>query len=216
MQTPDEGQAQGRDNAPESPRRATEGAAEAVAPREAALGILRAEADGARARVDALTQQLATAEGPVRAVLMRQVELEQSRLANLQRQLDRAITGQASSGAQVPQGGNPGAGLSENELGAIFFVSAALAVVLFPVARAVGRWIDRRGTQAPRSPEADQRLERIEQAIEAVAIEVERVSEGQRYNTKLMAEMRGLPAPNPLAEWQGVAPREPVPIRTTE
>jgi hypothetical protein len=31
-------------------------------------------------------------------------------------------------------------------------------------------------------------MERLEHAIEAVAIEVERISEGQRYTTKLLSE----------------------------
>jgi hypothetical protein len=32
------------------------------------------------------------------------------------------------------------------------------------------------------------RLERVEQAIDAVAVEAERISEGQRFTTKLLAE----------------------------
>jgi hypothetical protein len=39
---------------------------------------------------------------------------------------------------------------------------------------------------------ADERLARMERAVEAIAIEVERVSEGQRFVTKLMSE-RGQP-----------------------
>jgi hypothetical protein len=35
---------------------------------------------------------------------------------------------------------------------------------------------------------SDQRLERVERAVEAIAIEIERVSEGQRYVTKLLNE----------------------------
>ena len=34
----------------------------------------------------------------------------------------------------------------------------------------------------------DQRLERIEQAVDAIAIEMERVSEGQRFTTRLLAD----------------------------
>lgn len=34
----------------------------------------------------------------------------------------------------------------------------------------------------------DQRLERIEQAVDAIAIEVERISEGQRFTTRLLSE----------------------------
>jgi hypothetical protein len=40
-------------------------------------------------------------------------------------------------------------------------------------------------------PEVAGRLERMEQAIEAVAIEVERISEGQRFTTKLLSEGKG-------------------------
>jgi hypothetical protein len=32
------------------------------------------------------------------------------------------------------------------------------------------------------------RLERIEQAVDSVAIEVERISEGQRFTTKLLSD----------------------------
>jgi hypothetical protein len=48
----------------------------------------------------------------------------------------------------------------------------------------------------PGSPETDHRLERIEQAIDAMAVEVERISEGQRFVTKLLSdrERTGIPA----------------------
>ena len=38
------------------------------------------------------------------------------------------------------------------------------------------------------SYETNTRLERIEQAIDAMAVEVERIAEGQRYVTKLLAD----------------------------
>lgn len=37
----------------------------------------------------------------------------------------------------------------------------------------------------------DPRLERMEQAIEAIALEVERISEAQRFTTKLLSERSG-------------------------
>jgi hypothetical protein len=40
----------------------------------------------------------------------------------------------------------------------------------------------------PGNTDTSLRLERIEQALEAVAVEVERISEGQRFVTKLLAE----------------------------
>ena len=38
------------------------------------------------------------------------------------------------------------------------------------------------------APDVTSRLERIEQAVDAIAIEVERISEGQRFTTKLLTE----------------------------
>jgi hypothetical protein len=43
-------------------------------------------------------------------------------------------------------------------------------------------------------PEVSQRLERMEQSIDAIAVEIERISEGQRFTTKLLAEVRDTPA----------------------
>jgi 3-hydroxymyristoyl/3-hydroxydecanoyl-(acyl carrier protein) dehydratase len=46
------------------------------------------------------------------------------------------------------------------------------------------------GLGGPRQASAitDARFERLEQAVESIAIEVERVSEGQRFVTKLLSE----------------------------
>ena len=53
-----------------------------------------------------------------------------------------------------------------------------------------GQWLNRPRPDAPRldAAEQDARLRRIEAAIEAMAIEVERIGEGQRFTTKLLAE----------------------------
>ena len=43
--------------------------------------------------------------------------------------------------------------------------------------------------------EIARRLERLEHAVDSTAVEVERISEGQRFTTKLLSESRGgLPA----------------------
>ena len=46
---------------------------------------------------------------------------------------------------------------------------------------------------------SDERLARVEQAVEAIAIEIERVSEGQRFVTKLLNERA-----NPIIEGAAV------------
>ena len=66
------------------------------------------------------------------------------------------------------------------------FGTVAATIVLFPLARAWARRMDRKA--APASPEITGRLDRIEQAIETMAVEVERVSEAQRYSAKLLTE----------------------------
>lgn len=65
--------------------------------------------------------------------------------------------------------------------------------VAFPIVFAYARRIWKR-TGAPRVNAAETgRLERIEQAVEAIAIEVERVSEGQRFVTKLLSDTSRTP-----------------------
>lgn len=49
-------------------------------------------------------------------------------------------------------------------------------------------WKRDSATSVTGSSATDHRLERIEQAIDAMAVEVERVAEGQRFVTKLLSE----------------------------
>ncbi|HEX7121571.1 MAG TPA: hypothetical protein VF178_04305 [Gemmatimonadaceae bacterium] len=89
-----------------------------------------------------------------------------------------------------------------------FLVTVAFIAVGIPLVRALGRRFDRR--PVPGVAELGPRLDRIEQAVEAVAIEVERISENQRYTTKVIAELRGLPSPPPQG-WPAGAQREAEP-----
>jgi len=71
------------------------------------------------------------------------------------------------------------------------FATAIICAIGIPLARAYSRRMDAE-SRNPRLPrEVTDRLERIEQMIEAVAIEVERISEGQRFTTKLLSEGKG-------------------------
>ena len=45
-----------------------------------------------------------------------------------------------------------------------------------------------RGEDRASASLADSRLSRLEQAVDAIAVEVERISEGQRFTTKLLSE----------------------------
>lgn len=72
-------------------------------------------------------------------------------------------------------------------VGTFFFTVIVLALGI-PLVRAYVRRQDQTPILPPSDPERDVRLARIEQAIEAVAVEVERISEGQRFVTRLLAE----------------------------
>jgi len=68
-------------------------------------------------------------------------------------------------------------------------VTVLTMVLLLPVSIAWARRMLRRAPKpAPVSNDHTMRLERIEQAVDTIAIEVERISEGQRFVTKLLAE----------------------------
>jgi hypothetical protein len=69
----------------------------------------------------------------------------------------------------------------------VMFICVAVTAIGVPLARAWGKRLER-GPGPSVSPDVQARLERMEQAIDSIAIEVERISEGQRFTTKLLAE----------------------------
>jgi hypothetical protein len=72
-----------------------------------------------------------------------------------------------------------------------FFTMVTFIALGVPIIRLIARRLDRKPMPpAAPSPEITARLERIEQAVEAVAIEVERIAESQRFSAKLMAEQQ--------------------------
>jgi hypothetical protein len=80
-------------------------------------------------------------------------------------------------------------GLSTDQITGITIVGTIF--VLFPMSIAMTRNLWRRGSRqavAPVSAESTQRMERLEQAVDAIAIEIERISEGQRYVTRVLTE----------------------------
>ena len=64
----------------------------------------------------------------------------------------------------------------------------ALGAVAFTIVSVTKLVIGRRGIQRPADSIADSRLERLEHAVDAIALEIERISEGQRFTTKLLSE----------------------------
>jgi hypothetical protein len=68
------------------------------------------------------------------------------------------------------------------------FGMIAVVSVGVPLARAYARRWENKPAGKAISSDVAARLERMEQAIDSIAIEVERISEGQRFTTKLLSE----------------------------
>jgi hypothetical protein len=73
-------------------------------------------------------------------------------------------------------------------------IAAVIMVIGIPLARAYARRIE--GVPHDVPPELNARLAQMQQAIDAIAVEVERISEGQRFTTKLLAERSTASAPS--------------------
>jgi hypothetical protein len=81
------------------------------------------------------------------------------------------------------------------------FVCGAVTAIGVPLAKAYARRVEREPTRQTLPSELTDRLDRMEQALDSIAIEVERVSEGQRFTTKLLSERNNAPP-------QGVTERQ--------
>lgn len=78
-----------------------------------------------------------------------------------------------------------------------FFITFAVMIIGYPIAKAIGRRIDRTGVTPKVPVEVTSQLAQLaqlNQAVEAIAVEVERISEGQRFTTRLLSEQHKLPA----------------------
>ena len=80
----------------------------------------------------------------------------------------------------------------------VLFIMMGVTAIGWPIARAIARKMDRVAVQPKIPLELQGRLERMEQAIDSIAVEVERISEGQRFTTKLLSDRQ-----------QSLPPRQP-------
>jgi hypothetical protein len=79
----------------------------------------------------------------------------------------------------------------------VFFTSVAYSIKAIAHAAVAHRREEAKGERESSPALSEARLARIEQAVEAIALEVERISEGQRFTTKLLSE-QSRPAPKPV------------------
>lgn len=190
------------------PRPLTQAEIAAVRDRRSELSNQLTSAAGRR---DEIAAQLERASPAARAGLEERLAVLDKRIVQLETDIaetGRLLTSPAYTASTAEQARSMGLTSGQaTGLGIVFTL-----FVLAPLAIALARSIWRRGTGKsssgfPDAAEAARRLAAVEQAVDAIAVEIERVSEGQRYVTKIFAESQGIPVP---ALGAGERPAEPI------
>ena len=187
-------------------------------PRAADLGIqalqdreavLLREVAKMRAQQGVLQQQAQSGEAVIRTAAetqLRQMDLDlassEADLDVVQKQIAAHLRTTAGPNARIVAGPNspviatpytpppPLLDRIDNDAITAMFVITTMAL-LIPLSVGLMRRMWRRPPVQQSSPQLDalsQRFDRVEQAVDAIAIEIERISEGQRFVTKVMSE----------------------------
>jgi len=64
-----------------------------------------------------------------------------------------------------------------------------------PIVRLITKWLEPRPIPPRELSSIDGRLDKIEAAVDAIALEVERISESQRFTARLQSEQQSLRLP---------------------
>ena len=76
---------------------------------------------------------------------------------------------------------------------------ASLASVCWSAVYGWAKWLQHKRDEKTGVPQLEQRLDRIERAIDTVAVEVERLGEGQRFTARLLRDASAHPG-NPAQQ----------------
>ena len=77
------------------------------------------------------------------------------------------------------------------ELLQMLLPATVITILGLPFVRVIARRLDRRDVSPVNLSRIEERLGRLEAGVDSIAVEVERISEGQRFTTKLLAERSG-------------------------
>ena len=186
--------------------------AQEVAALQARRRVLSDQLQSADSRRKELSRLVKNATGADKAGLEQRIGVLDARLARLENDIDetgKLLASAPAALASTRQAPDFGFTNQRGKMQDVIPIVAILSVfVFFPMAIAMARNIWRRGSlpvSTGPDRESMQRLERMEQAMDAIAIEIERVSEGQRFVTRLLSEQR-----NGVAIGAGQPAAEPV------
>ena len=71
-----------------------------------------------------------------------------------------------------------------------FFVMLAAVIIGLPLMRAIARRIERGTPTVAMPPEVQSQIHHLIQSVDTISIEIERISEGQRFATKMLADRK--------------------------
>jgi hypothetical protein len=161
-----------------------------------------------------LSESLKGTDGTDRLGILQRIEVLDKRIVQIEQ--DIAETGREITSAPLglttsTEPATRVMGLDEDNFMAL--AGGFTVLVLFPLALALARIMWKRAITRPpaKDVESDRRMERIEQALDSIAIEIERVSENQRFTTRMLNEANALPALP-----AGQRPAEPIRIPERE
>lgn len=140
-----------------------------------------------------LAKQIETASAAERPGLEARIQQLDGRILELEMQLARAGQLISSTPGQIinSTSNNNFGPFNNNMRPDITAISVVLTIfVLCPLAIAAARLLWKRATNPPPAidKETSERLRRLEAGVDSIALEVERISEGQRFVTRLMSE----------------------------
>lgn len=160
---------------------------------------------------DDISRELANPSTPsaVKPGLEKRLTQVDARIAGLDQQIAQsdAAVAQAAGvpGATVQPPRPPQTGPDPDMVAGLTFVVVLVFAIPISIAYARRIWRKSARTEVTLPPEMAQRMESLERGVEAIALEVERIGEGQRFLTQAMADRVSLPA--------GGRPADPLPAR---
>lgn len=154
---------------------------------------VRARVEQAEARVEAQRARLEAEQAAREARLAAEDAAREARL-----EAQAAVQEARGQGEAVivvpPRGGSNDIPREAVMISVAFFVMIAVLVIGLPIVRAFTRRMERTQAAPAIGPEVAAQIQRIEHTVESMAVELERISEAQRFSARLDAERMAQPA----------------------